>query len=128
MTHPSPAFLFFLLLGSARAAPPVVIQYSCDPVRGPKSCAADLADCLAFPRAWVPRVEEKRFRCDVCWAEAYRCYMDCGRSFPLTFSSECLAACPRKYFDTCNPRASWRIPGDTSPPTPTPSDTPTAVL
>jgi hypothetical protein len=118
--------LFLLLLFGVRADP-VVIRFDCDSTRGPKACATELALCLAFPRAWVPRAEEKRFRCEHCWAEAYRCYMDCGRSFPPTFTGDCLAACPRKYFDTCNPRVSWRVPGDLSPPTPAPTDTPTAV-
>lgn len=99
-----------------------MIRFDCDAVAGPKECAAELAQCLAFPRAWVPRAEEKTYRCEKCWAEAYRCYRDCDNSFPMSFTTDCLAACPRKYFDTCSPRLSWRIPGDTSPPTPTPTD------
>jgi hypothetical protein len=115
------------LLAVCVHAEPVSIRFECDNVAGPKECASELALCLAFPRPWVPRSEARRFACEHCWAEAYRCYADCGKSFPMTFSGDCLAACPRKFFDVCSPRLAWRIPGDSSPPTPTPSDTPVAA-
>ena len=131
--HSLPSFSFAMRCGAAAhlllaalaaatsLAAPIVIGFTCDAVAGPLQCAADLATCLSLPRPWLLNSQQRHYVCGTCWAEAYRCYKDCSNRFPPTFSSDCLNVCPKRQYDTCNPRRDWAYPGDLAPPTPTPT-------